>query len=62
MGSLSGLRYSVITLNFQSSRSMSTSGADRYAFGGSRSGPKALEVGGPVFGLEATRKNIEQSA
>jgi hypothetical protein len=34
---------------------ISTSGADRYAFGGLRSGPKGLEVGGPASGLEATQ-------
>jgi len=34
-------------------RGISTSGADRHAFGGLRSGPPGLEVRGPAFGLEA---------
>ena len=37
--------------------SISTSGADRNAFGGLRSGPAGLEVGGSAFGLEATKKH-----
>jgi hypothetical protein len=34
---------------------ISTCGADRYAFGGSRTGPQGLKVGGSAFDLEATK-------
>jgi len=35
---------------------MSTSGADRRAYGVLRTGPPGLEVGGSAFGLEATKE------
>jgi len=37
---------------------MGTSGADHRAYGGLRTGPPGLEVGGSAFGLEAIPSGI----